>query len=111
NQAEQRVSAAMGYLDRDTRQRANLTISTNTQVRELLFEGTQCVGVKAMVDGREQEFRGREIILSSGAIHSPAHLLRAGIGPVGHLKNMGIPVLAGLAGVGQRLRGHRRVSL
>src|SRR6266436_828230 len=39
NQAEQRVSAAMGYLDRETRRRANLTISTNTQVRELLFEG------------------------------------------------------------------------
>ena len=111
NQAEQRVSAAMGYLDRDTRKRANLTISTNTQVRELLFEGTQCVGVKAVVDGREQEFRGREIILSSGAIHSPAHLLRAGIGPVGHLKDMGIPVRMGLAGVGQRLMDHPSISL
>lgn len=111
NQAEQRVSAAMGYLDRDTRKRANLTISTNTQVRELLFEGTQCVGVKAMVDGREQEFRGREIILSSGAIHSPAHLLRAGIGPVGHLKDLGIPVRMGLQGVGQRLMDHPSISL
>jgi 5-(hydroxymethyl)furfural/furfural oxidase len=111
NQAEQRVSAAMGYLDRDTRKRANLTISTNTQVRELLFEGTQCVGVKAVVDGREQEFRGREIILSSGAIHSPAHLLRAGIGPVGHLKDLGIPVLTGLPGVGQRLMDHPSISL
>lgn len=111
NQAEQRVSAAMGYLDRDTRKRANLTISTNTQVRELLFQGTQCVGVKAVVGGREQEFRGREIILSSGAIHSPAHLLRAGIGPVGDLKNMGIPVLMGLAGVGQRLMDHPSISL
>ena len=111
NQAEQRVSAAMGYLDRDTRKRANLTISTNTQVRELLFEGTRCVGVKAVVDGREQEFRGREIILSCGAIHSPAHLLRAGIGPVGHLKDMGIPVLAALPGVGQRLMDHPSISL
>jgi 5-(hydroxymethyl)furfural/furfural oxidase len=111
NQAEQRVSAAMGYLDRDTRKRANLTISTNTQVRELLFEGTQCVGVKAVVDGKEQEFRGREIILCSGAIHSPAHLLRAGIGPVGHLKDMGIPVRVGLAGVGQRLMDHPSISL
>ncbi|WP_375308153.1 GMC oxidoreductase [Bradyrhizobium sp. A11] len=111
NQAEQRVSAAMGYLDRDTRKRANLTISTNTQVRELLFEGTQCVGVKAVVDGREQEFRGREIILSSGAIHSPAHLLRAGIGPVGHLKDLGIPVLMALPGVGQRLMDHPSISL
>ncbi len=46
NQAEQRVSAAMGYLDRETRKRANLTISTNTLVKELLFEGTRCVGVQ-----------------------------------------------------------------
>src|SRR5205807_9904422 len=108
---EQRVSAAMGYLDRETRKRANLTISTNTQVRELLFEGTQCVGVKALVDGREQEFRGNEVILCCGAIHSPAHLLRAGIGPVGHLKEMGIPVLIGLEGVGQRLMDHPSIAL
>ena len=111
NADEQRVSAAMGYLDRDTRKRANLTISTETQVRELLFEGTRCVGVKALVGGREQEFRGQEIVLSCGAIHSPAHLLRAGIGPVGHLKEMGIPVLVGLAGVGQRLMDHPSISL
>jgi 5-(hydroxymethyl)furfural/furfural oxidase len=111
NQDEQRVSAAMGYLDRDTRRRANLTITTNTQVKELLFEGTRCVGVKAEVDGREQEFRGREIVLSCGAIHSPAHLLRAGIGPVGHLKEVGIPVLMGLEGVGQRLMDHPSIAL
>jgi 5-(hydroxymethyl)furfural/furfural oxidase len=111
NQDEQRVSAAMGYLDRETRKRANLTISTSTQVKELLFEGTVCVGVKALVNGREQEFRGREVILSSGAIHSPAHLLRAGIGPVGHLKEMGIPIVMGLEGVGQRLMDHPSISL
>ena len=111
NEAEQRVSAAMGYLDRETRKRPNLTISTNTQVKELLFEGTRCVGVKAVVDGREQEFRGREIVISCGAIHSPAHLLRAGIGPVGHLMDMGIPVLMGLEGVGQRLMDHPSISL
>ncbi len=111
NQDEQRVSAAMGYLDRETRKRANLTISTDTQVSELLFEGTRCVGIKANVDGREQELRGREVILSCGAIHSPAHLLRAGIGPVGHLKAMGIPVVMGLEGVGQRLMDHPSISL
>jgi 5-(hydroxymethyl)furfural/furfural oxidase len=111
NEAEQRVSAAMGYLDRETRKRANLTISTDTVVKELVFEGARCVGVKALVGGREQEFRGNEIILSCGAIHSPAHLLRAGIGPVGHLKDMGIEVRAGLAGVGQRLMDHPSISL
>jgi len=111
NEDEHRVSAAMGYLDRETRKRPNLTISTLTQVKELLFDGTRCIGVKALVDGREQEFLGREIILSCGAIHSPAHLLRAGIGPVGHLRDMGIPVLVGLEGVGQRLMDHPSISL
>jgi 5-(hydroxymethyl)furfural/furfural oxidase len=111
NQAEQRVSAAMGYLDSETRARGNLTILTNTHVKQLLFEGTRCVGVKALVDGREQEFRGNEMILCCGAIHSPAHLLRAGIGPVGQLKDLGIPVVMGLEGVGQRLMDHPSISL
>src|SRR6476659_8370646 len=111
NQSEQRVSAAMGYLDSETRARANLTILTHTHVKELLFEGTRCIGIKADVDGREQEFRGNEIILSCGAIHSPAHLLRAGIGPVGHLKDLGVPVVMGLEGVGQRLMDHPSISL
>jgi 5-(hydroxymethyl)furfural/furfural oxidase len=111
NEAEQRVSAAMGYLDRDTRKRPNLTISTDTQVKELIFEGTRCVGVKAQVNGKEQEFRGREIVLSCGAIHSLAHLMRSGIGPVGHLKELGIPVISGLEGVGQRLMDHPSISL
>ena len=111
NAYERRVSAAIGYLDPATRQRANLTISTDTQVAELLFEGKRCVGVVAHVKGARKEFRAREVILSCGAIHSPAHLLRAGIGPVGHLKDLGIEVRAGLAGVGQRLMDHPSISV
>jgi 5-(hydroxymethyl)furfural/furfural oxidase len=111
NASEQRVSAAMGYLDAETRKRSNLTISTDTQVRSLIMDGTRCVGVTATVAGKETEFRANEVILSSGAIHSPAHLLRAGIGPVGHLRDMGIPVVAGLEGVGQRLMDHPSISL
>ena len=53
NADERRVSAAIGYLDAETRKRPNLTISTDTQVKSLLFEGTRCVGVTAMVDGQE----------------------------------------------------------
>src|SRR4029077_19937289 len=102
---------AMGYLDTATRSRGNLTISTNTQVKELLLQGTRCVGVKAVAQGREPRITEGEVVLSCGAIHSPAHLLRAGIGPVGHLKEMGIPVVMGLAGVGQRLMDHPSVAL
>ncbi|MDP6344416.1 MAG: GMC family oxidoreductase N-terminal domain-containing protein, partial [Alphaproteobacteria bacterium] len=47
NAYERRVSSAIGYLDPGTRLRDNLSISTNTRVRELLFEGSRCVGVKA----------------------------------------------------------------
>lgn len=111
NANEQRVSAAIGYLGPETRKRQNLTISTSTMVSELLFEGNRCVGVRAEVSGRPQEFRANEVILCSGAIHSPSHLMRAGIGPVGHLKDLGINVRAGLAGVGQRLTDHPAISV
>jgi 5-(hydroxymethyl)furfural/furfural oxidase len=111
NAYDRRVSAAIGYLDPATRQRDNLTISTESPVARLLFEGTRCVGVVAVVQGKETEFRAREVILASGAIHSPAHLLRAGIGPVGQLRDLGIEVRQALPGVGQRLMDHPSISL
>lgn len=111
NAYERRVSAAIGYLDPGTRLRENLEILTRTPVKSLLFEGANCVGVKAMVEGKETEFRAKEVILSSGAIHSPAHLMRAGIGPALALKDLGIPVIANLPGVGQRLMDHPSVAL
>jgi len=39
NAEDKRVSAAIGYLNADVRKRPNLTLSTKTQVTELLFEG------------------------------------------------------------------------
>ena len=115
NLYDRRVSAAIGYLDPGTRLRENLTISPLTQITGLLFEGTRCVGVRALVGGRETEFRvgesGGEVILSSGAIHSPAHLLRAGVGPAGHLRDLGIEVTAHVPGVGQRLMDHPSISV
>ena len=111
NLNEQRVSAAIGYLNRETRKRQNLRIQTGTQVSELLFEGTRCTGVKALVYGQMEDLYAKEVILSCGAIHSPAHLMRAGIGPVGHLKEMGIDVRSGLAGVGQRLMDHPSIAV
>jgi 5-(hydroxymethyl)furfural/furfural oxidase len=115
NLYDRRVSAAIGYLDPGTRLRDNLTVSPLTQVAGLLFEGTRCVGVKALVNGKETEFRVAsghgEVIVSSGAIHSPAHLLRAGIGPAGHLRDLGIEVTAHVPGVGQRLMDHPSCSV
>jgi 5-(hydroxymethyl)furfural/furfural oxidase len=111
NEGERRVSSAMGYLDADVRRRSNLKLLTGTHVTRLLFDGRRCVGVEALVEGQRVEFRGGEVILSSGAIHSPAHLLRAGIGPVDHLKELGIPVLSALEGVGRGLMDHPSIGL
>lgn len=108
---ERRVSAAIGYLDQETRQRPNLTIATETHVTRLIFENKRCVGVDALVKGQPREFRAAEVILSSGAIHSPAHLLRAGIGPAMALKDLGIEVLANVPGVGQRLMDHPSIAV
>jgi 5-(hydroxymethyl)furfural/furfural oxidase len=111
NLYDRRVSAAVGYLGATVRQRDNLTVMTETQVSELLFEDTKCVGIRALVRQQEIEFRGAEVILCCGAIHSPATLLRAGIGPVGHLRDLGIPARANRPGVGQRLMDHPSISV
>jgi 5-(hydroxymethyl)furfural/furfural oxidase len=111
NLYDRRVSAAVGYLGPTVRQRENLTVLTDASVSELLFEDTQCVGIRALVQQQEMEFRGAEVILCCGAIHSPAALLRAGIGPVGHLRDLGITVRAHRPGVGQRLMDHPSISV
>ncbi len=108
---ERRVSAASGYLDGATRQRENLEIATDAHVTGLVFEGRRCAGVRAMRGGREEELRANAVILSAGAIHSPAMLLRAGIGPGGELQRLGIPVVADSPGVGRGLMDHPAVSI
>ena len=111
NLYDRRVSAAVGYLGPTVRQRDNLTVMTEVQVSELLFEDTKCIGIRASVRGQPAEFRANEVIICCGAIHSPAMLLRAGIGPVGHLRDLGITVRAGRPGVGQRLMDHPSISV
>jgi 5-(hydroxymethyl)furfural/furfural oxidase len=51
------------------------------------------------------------VILSAGAIHSPAMLMRAGIGSPETLGKLGIPVISNRAGVGQNLMDHPMISV
>lgn len=104
---KQRVSAAMGYLDRATRSRPNLEIRSNTQVERILIENRQAVGVE--VEG--QIIRGAEIIVCAGALQSPAMLLRAGIGSAPQLRQLGIDVVADLPGVGANLQEHPSIAM
>src|SRR6185437_14235733 len=89
NTVERRASAAICYLDAGVRARKNLTIASSATVTGFIFEGQRVVGVSAMVDGERRELRGADIILCAGALHSPAMLMRAGIGPAADLKPLG----------------------
>jgi 5-(hydroxymethyl)furfural/furfural oxidase len=111
NDNRRRISAAMAYLDSDVRSRPNLQIKTQAHVTSLIFDGLTCVGVCALVNGHATEIHAKEVILSCGAIHTPAHLLRAGIGPVGDLRPLGIPVRTALEGVGKGLMDHPSIGL
>lgn len=101
-----RASTAMSYLDATVRSRKNITILTGGSVTKILFEGRKITGVSVLIDGAEKEFRAGEVIVSGGAIASPAMLLRAGIGPADELRALGIDVVADLRGVGRNLQNH-----
>jgi choline dehydrogenase-like flavoprotein len=70
-----RVSAAGAYLD-PARRRVNLDVVTDVIVDSVVFDGRRAVGVR-LADGRMVE--SDHVVLSAGAIHSPAMLLRSDI--------------------------------
>jgi 5-(hydroxymethyl)furfural/furfural oxidase len=101
-----RASAQTCYLDASVRARKNLTVLAEATVTGLIFEGRRATGVAVAVGGAVQKFYGREIIVALGGIHSPAFLMRAGIGPASALRALGIDVRADRPGVGQNLANH-----
>ena len=82
-----RVSTNDAYLE-PARARSNLAVRGDAHVDRVLLEGRRAVGVR-MAAGEEIE--AGEVVLSAGAIHSPALLLRSGIGV-----DDGLPVGANL---------------
>ncbi len=111
NNGSHRVSAAMAYLSPETRSRPNLAILTRAQALSLLCDGRLITGVRISREGREKDLIGRQVIVSAGAIHSPALLMRSGIGPAADLRKREIEIMADLPGVGANLQEHPGVSL
>ncbi len=102
-----RVSVNDGYLE-PARSRANLTIRGDALVETLTFEGNRpsVNGVRVRVGGETRIVRTlHDVILSAGAIHSPAILQRSGIGPAALLARIGVPVVADLP-VGENSLDH-----
>ncbi|MGE3993461.1 GMC family oxidoreductase [Pseudorhodoplanes sp.] len=111
NLPSQRVSAAMGFLDAAARQRPNLTVMTDVRVERLLCENQRVVGVEVTSGPKAAKFHGRAVFLCAGAIHSPAILMRSGIGPAEALKELGINIVADSPAVGRNLQEHPTVSV
>lgn len=106
-----RQSAAVAFL-RPARQRRNLEIRTQVLVDRIVFEDGRAVAVEAQVRGQPQRFAVRgEVILSAGAMASPAILQRSGVGPGELLTRLGIPLVADRPGVGQHLQDHLGFSM
>lgn len=106
-----RVSTTGSYLW-PARERENLTILPQALVDRVVFEGERAAGVVLTIDGGPcQEIRARRVILSAGAIATPAILLRSGIGPAEDLRALDIPVRADLAGVGAGLTDQPRIGV
>jgi len=106
NWPHKRGSAAICYLDASVRRRSNLSIIAGGAATGLVFEGRHVAGVDAIIADQRKRFAAREIILCAGGIHSPAFLMRSGIGPGEHLREFGINVRADLPGVGENLSNH-----
>ncbi len=101
-----RASSVRAFID-PVKNRPNLKIISNAPVRRVLFDGRRACGIEIAPEGpvRQLQCRG-EVILSAGALNSPALLMHSGIGPAAHLAQHGIGVLHDLAGVGQNLQDH-----
>jgi len=97
-----RINTGIAFLDDAVRARPNLTVRGGVEVDRVLFDEGRATGV---LDTDGVAWRAQTVILCAGAFGSPAILMRSGVGPAAHLRELGIPVMADLP-VGERLQEH-----
>lgn len=101
-----RCSAAVGYL-KPVLSRPNLTLRTDVFVSRIIVENGRARGIEIVENGAVKRIdAASEVIVTAGAIGSPKLLMLSGIGPAAHLKEVGVPVVHDLPGVGQNFHDH-----
>ena len=104
-----RWSTANAYL-RPALRTGQVRLFTRALADKILFDGTKATGVRISHKGRQADILARRaVILSAGAIASPAILQRSGIGEADLLRKQGIDVIADRKGVGANLQDHLEV--
>lgn len=106
-----RVSSARGYLTPAVRSRANLAILSSTEVEKIVLEAGRVAGVGIRTDQGARHIAANEVVVTCGALQTPALLQRSGIGPGPVLQDLGIPVLSERRGVGRNLSNHPMISI
>jgi choline dehydrogenase len=88
-------------------------VLTEVLVDKLDIDDTlACRGVHAIVGGQAQHFKAaREVIVSAGAVNSPALLERSGIGRAEVLHAAGVPCKLDARGVGENLQDHLQLRM
>lgn len=106
-----RQSAAVAFLT-PAMNRTNLKVIRNAFATKVLFNANkEAYGVEFLLNGRKLIARSsKEVILSAGALLSPAVLMQSGIGPKPQLDALKIPNVANL-NVGKRLWDHVAIAL
>ncbi|MHC8287015.1 GMC family oxidoreductase [Pseudomonas sp. XS1P51] len=108
----ERIPTSVCYLTDEVRKRKNLTLRTRCVVDRVLIEAGRATGARIIDShGVVESLRAREVIVSAGAIHSPAVLLRSGIGPADDLASLGIASVADRPGVGANLMEHPSIAV
>jgi 5-(hydroxymethyl)furfural/furfural oxidase len=110
NSDGRRTSTATAYLTAEVRARSNFEVLGEARAERVLFDGTRATGIRVHCQGGQMDIRANEVIVSCGALHSPALLLRSGVGPAAELAEHGIELIADRAGVGKHLMEHPGVN-
>lgn len=101
-----RSSAAVEYL-RPALNRGTLEVKTSATVLRVLVDAGRATGVEYLHNGSSTKATADNcVIISAGAIGSPALLLRSGIGPASELEAVGVQPIHDLPGVGKNLQDH-----